>query len=209
MRQRAALGGISERALPPGKWALPRYERRSEVVLLGLPLYHIRLRDRASGKLKPVKAWFAAGDWAIGGIFAFGAVAIAPISFGGAAVGILTIGGVSLGVLACGGFAIGLWAVGGLAVGVQAFGAVVAGWHAAHGVMAVAHDFAIGESAAFARHANDSAAREMIARSPFFQRALAADKCAVWINLLFVAAFVPLFWKIKRAARGRGETGSK
>jgi RNA polymerase sigma factor (sigma-70 family) len=209
MMQRAALTGGSAPAFPPGKWALPQYERRSQLVILGLPLYHVRIGSRSSGKSKLVKAWFAAGECAIGGIFAFGALAIAPVSFGGAAVGILPFGGLSLGVLALGGFAIGVWSAGGLVVGVWAFGAVAAGWQAAYGAMAVAHDYAIGESAAVALHANDSMARAMMDRNPFFQHALAMESYAVWVNLLFLAPFVWRLWSVRRAARDRGEIGPR
>ena len=210
MLQRAASVGDSAGALPPGKWALSHYERRSKIVLLGLPLYHVRIGSRSGGHVKPFAAWFAVGDYAIGGIFAFGAVAIAPISLGAAAAGILSLGGLSFGLLSWGGFAVGVWAVGGFAVGIQAFGAVAAGWHAAYGVMAVARDFAIGESAAFARHANDSAAREMMARSPFFQRAPAAENdVALWFNLLVLAPFALMFWKIRKAGRDRAGIGTR
>jgi RNA polymerase sigma factor (sigma-70 family) len=207
--QRAAFAGDSVSARPPGEWALPQYERRSNLVILGLPLYHIRIGSHANAKQNLVKAWFAAGDRAIGGIFAFGALAIAPISFGGLAVGILPFGGLSLGVLALGGFAIGPWAVGGLAVGVQASGAVVVGWTAACGNMAIAHDFAVGESAALALHANDTTARAMIGHSPFFQHALAMESYAVWMNLLFLAPFAVLIWKLRKAGRDRGGIGTR
>jgi len=209
MMRRSAFPGVSASARPPGKWALPQYERRSTLVILGLPLYHIRIGSHVSGKQSLVKAWFAAGDRAMGGIFAFGAVAIAPISFGGLAVGILPFGGLSLGVLALGGFAIGVWAVGGLAVGVQALGAIVAGWTAACGNMAVAHDFAIGESAALALHANDFAARAMIDQSPFFQHAQAMESHAIWMNMLFLAPFALKLWRIKRAGRDRAGIGTR
>src|SRR5205823_5589236 len=69
----------------------PLYEYRSKLTLLGLPLVHIRMR--AGMERGPVKAWIAAGDAAIGVIFAFGACAIAPLSFGGLAIGLFTIGG--------------------------------------------------------------------------------------------------------------------
>jgi hypothetical protein len=198
---------VSPRA--PGRWALPQCERRSKLVILGLPLYHYRIRSQAGVRQSFVKAWFAAGDRAVGGIFAFGAVAIAPISLGAVAVGILPFGGLSFGVLASGGFAIGVWAVGGLAVGVQALGAVVAGWTAASGNLAIAHDFALGESAARALHANDSVARAMIAQSAYFQWARAIERHAVWINLLFLAPFAWRLWSVKRAGRDRAGIGTK
>ena len=118
------------------------FEYRSRLTLLGLPLVHIRFR----GGLErgPVKAWIAAGDAAIGVIFAFGGMAIAPISFGGLAVGILTLGGLAVGVLPFGGFSFGPWAMGGFAVGWQAFGGCAVGWLAAQGGVAVARGFAEG-----------------------------------------------------------------
>jgi len=87
---------------------VPMFEYRSKPSLLGLPLVHIRIR----GGLErgPVKAWIAGGDSAIGVIFAFGGMAIAPISFGGFAVGLLTIGGFAVGLVPFGGFSFGPWA---------------------------------------------------------------------------------------------------
>ena len=43
--------------------------------------------------MTPVKAWIAAGDYAVGLLFAFGNVAIAPVSMGGLAIGLLSFGG--------------------------------------------------------------------------------------------------------------------
>jgi RNA polymerase sigma factor (sigma-70 family) len=207
--RRAGMGAVCGTARPPGKWALPQYERRSKLVILGLPLYHIRIGAHAGAKQNFVKAWFAAGDRAVGGIFAFGALAIAPISFAGLAVGILPFGGLSIGLMALGGFAIGVRAVGGLAVGVQALGAIVVGWTAACGNMAVAHDFALGESAALASHGNDSAARAFMEQSPFFRHAQATESYFVWLNLVFLAPFGLMLWRLKRAGRDRAGIGTK
>jgi len=169
---------------------VPLWEYRSKSSLLGLPLIHIRLR----GGLErgPVKAWLAAGDAAIGVIFAFGAVAIAPISFGGLSAGLLTLGGFAVGVVALGGFSLGLWALGGMAVGWQAFGACAAGWQAAQGGVALARDFAVGP-VALAQHANNDTAKAFIQNGAFFQRALAAIRYAYWLNLAWLLPLA-LWW---------------
>ena len=94
---------------------VPVFEYRSKFSLLGLPLVHIRIR----GGLErgPVEAWIAAGDAAIGVIFALGGLAVAPISFGGFAIGLLPFGGFAFGPLALGGFSLAIWSLGGFAVG--------------------------------------------------------------------------------------------
>jgi hypothetical protein len=168
---------------------VPLFEYRSKLALFGLPLVHIRLRgglDRG-----PVKAWIAVGDSAIGALFAFGAMAIAPISFGGFAFGLLTFGGFAIGGLSLGGFSLGPWAIGGMAVGWQAFGGCATAWLAAHGGVAIAHDFAIG-GVALGRHANDTPAEAFIRDSRFFQNALAAMRYTPWLNLLWMVP--PALW---------------
>jgi RNA polymerase sigma factor (sigma-70 family) len=168
---------------------VPLFEYRSKLALFGLPLVHIRLRgglDRG-----PVKAWIAGGDSAIGALFAFGAVAIAPISFGGFAVGLLTFGGFAIGGLSLGGFSLGLWAIGGMAVGWQAFGGCAMAWLAAHGGVAIAHDFAIG-GIALGRYANDAPAEAFIRDSLFLQNALAGMRYTPWLNFLWLPP--PMLW---------------
>jgi RNA polymerase sigma factor (sigma-70 family) len=172
----------------------PLYEYRSKLGLLGLPLVHIRIR----GGLErgPVKAWIAAGDAAVGALFAFGAVAIAPISFGGIAVGLVTLGGIAMGLLSFGGFSLGPWAIGGMATGGQAFGGCAIAWWAAQGGVAVAHGFAIG-GVALAQHANDAAAEAFIRDAAFFQHALAVMRYAQWLNLLWLLPLALWWWQRK------------
>lgn len=193
-RQQRSLRQHETAGSRPVPAPVPLWEYRSKSSLLGLPLIHIRLR----GGLErgPVKAWFAAGDAAIGVIFAFGAVAIAPISFGGLAAGLLTLGGFAVGVVALGGFSFGLWALGGMAVGWQAFGACAAGWQAAQGAVALAHDFAVGP-VALAQHANNDTAKAFIQNSAFFQRALAATRYAYWLNLALLLPPALWWWQRK------------
>jgi RNA polymerase sigma factor (sigma-70 family) len=189
MRQQRRLRQQEVADSRPVPASVPLWEYRSKFSLFGLPLIHVRLR----GGLErgPVKAWFAAGDAAIGVIFAFGAVAIAPISFGGFAAGVLTLGGVAVGVVAFGGFSFGPWALGGMAVGWQAFGGCAVGWQAAQGGLALARDFAVG-LVALAQHANNDTAQAFIQNSVFFHRALVATRHSYWMILLLLLP--PALW---------------
>jgi RNA polymerase sigma factor (sigma-70 family) len=95
----------------------PYREYLSPRRFLGLPLYHIRIGGGMGAQKKTVKAWIALGDCAVGGLFAFGGVAIAPISIGGWAIGLVPFGGCAMGFLALGGFAVGFWSFGSIGVG--------------------------------------------------------------------------------------------
>jgi RNA polymerase sigma factor (sigma-70 family) len=184
--------------------AVPVFEYRSKHSLLGLPLVHIRLRGGLERGL--VRAWIAAGDSAMGVIFAFGGVAIAPISFGGFAVGLLTLGGFAIGLVPFGGFSLGPWAIGGMAVGLQAFGGCAVAWLAAQGGAAVAHDFASG-GIALARHANDAAAEAFFANSGFFRTVRAAMPYAGWLNLICLFPLV-LWWRQKKMRKPLQTSGN-
>ena len=170
---------------------VPVFEYRSKHSVLGLPLVHIRLRGGVEGG--PVKAWLAVGDSAIGVIFAFGGLAVAPISFGGLAVGLLTLGGFAIGLVPFGGFSLGPWAIGGIAAGLQAFGGCAIAWLGAQGGVAVAHDFANG-GVALAQHANDTAATAFFAKSAFFRTVQVAMSYAAWLNLIWSFPLVLWLW---------------
>jgi RNA polymerase sigma factor (sigma-70 family) len=191
VRRRRSLSRQGNAEGRPAPLFVPVFEYRSKLALFGLPLVHIRLRGGLGRG--PVKAWIAAGDAAIGVVFAFGAVAIAPISFGGLAVGILTVGGFAMGLLPFGGFSLGPWAMGGFAVGWQAFGGCAVGWLAAQGGVAVARGFAEG-GVALAPHANDAAAQTFFQNSEFFQLALAIVSHAYWVNLVAILPLA-LWWQ--------------
>jgi hypothetical protein len=178
----------------------PLFEYRSKLCLLGLPLVHIRLRGGIERGL--VKAWIAGGDAAIGVIFAFGGMAVAPISFGGFSAGLLTLGGFAVGLMPFGGFSFGPWALGGVAIGWQALGGCAVAWSAAEGGVAVAHDFAQG-GVALARHANDAVAEGFFNNSGFFQNALVMMPYAYWLNVLWLLPLV--FWQQARRRARRGE----
>ena len=163
--------------LPPVAW-----EYRSPLALLGLPLVHIRVGDRFAMLRPPVKAWIAVGARAIGGLFAMGTLAIAPVSLGGIAVGV--------------------WGLfGGLIIGWQAGGGCLTfAWNAAAGDFALAHGFALGEYAVAAQ-ANTELARQVIEANPLLHWSQAVNRHWHWINLLWMIPFF-ILWLVSRRKGG-------
>lgn len=173
------------------------WEYRSRAELFGWPLVHVRIGGGKPGKVQFVRAWIAAGDGALGLLFGFGGMAIAPISIGGLAIGLLPFGGAAIGVAVLGGLAIGVWSFGGCAVGWQAFGGFALAWQAAMGGAAVAHDFALG-GFAHALQANSQIVEQTLKAKPFFRAALAVTDYIVWLNALWIVPML-VWWKaIKR-----------
>lgn len=138
-------------------------EYRSPLTLLGVPLVHIRFSTPDEGE-GPVFGWLAGGDRAYGILFAWGGCAVAPFSVGAIAIGLFAVGSLSVGVVSFGTAGVGLIAVGCMAAGVKAWAWLSAlGWEAAR-----SDGFAIARIAAegpvaFARHANDPIARQLLA----------------------------------------------
>jgi RNA polymerase sigma factor (sigma-70 family) len=174
---------------------------RSRQSFLGLALVNIQLTSDLAASQEPVCGWIAIGGSAIGGLFAFGGMAIAPISLGGLALGGIAIGGCSGGLLAAGGFAAGIWAFGGMAEGWQAAGGLVLGWKAAIGGLACAHDFAVG-GMVHALHANDAAARDFVQRQ-FFYRNPKTARALLWWGpaLVWLPPLLILGWIQHRSRR--------
>jgi len=152
----------------------PVWEYRSRFELLGLPFIHLRSggwqRGRPIRGLKPVKAWIAADDaFAFGVLFAYGAVAVAPISMGACALGLVSYAALSIGALSVGGFSFGWWAFGPFAFGWQAFGDTAIAWHAAcGGQYAVARDLARAITA-HAAQVNNELVEQCVKTNPFFR----------------------------------------
>ena len=176
-------------------------EYRSKFTLLGLPLIHLRFGGGEAQK-KTVKAWFAGGDRALGGIFAFGGLAIAPISLGGIGIGLVSLSGMGVGVLCFSGFSLGIWVVGGAAIGWLAYGGCAIAWQGAVGGVALARDYAVG-GIAIAGHANDATADATARSTQFFPLADTLMNHAIFLNLAWM---IPLFfvWLAMRGKRNRG-----
>ncbi len=174
------------------------WEYRSRLMLLRLPVIHVRLAARdQNGRILPAKGWIAVGEIAYGGFIGLGSMfAVAPISLaGGAAVGGLALGG---------GCAAGVLSIGGaLAFGLLALAAAAVGWTAAIGGLAVSHHVAIGGAAfahdlalgglATARHANDIAVNAVIQNSSClsYVQTMIRSHTAKVIKLVFDIVYVP------------------
>lgn len=175
------------------------WEYCSRVKFFGLPLVHIRIGDRFDLLRRPVKAWIAVGNFAFGGLFAFGEVAVAPFSIGGLAVGLVPFGGIVAGLIPLGGLALGVWAFGAVAVGWQSMGAYAIAWNAAVGNFAVAHHVAVG-AVAHAALANTDAASQIVDSNWFFHAMKIIGRHWFWMNFLWIA---PLFIQWRLIARSR------
>jgi RNA polymerase sigma factor (sigma-70 family) len=147
------------------------WEYRSRAEFLGLPLIHMRRGWRmdvpgmSSPSWKPVKAWIAISDsFAIGGLFAYGSLAIAPVSIGAISIGVVSYGAMVFGALAWGGFSFGVWAFGAFTFGWEAFsGGSAIAWHLAWGYeYAIAHDYALGAGTVHAAQSNTSYVKDMV-----------------------------------------------
>ena len=95
---------------------------------------------------------------------AWGGYAVAPFSVGAVAIGLFAVGSLSVGVISFGTAGVGLIAAGCMAAGLKACGWLTAlGWETAQGSgFAIARIAAEGP-VAFAQHANDPVARQILA----------------------------------------------
>ncbi len=156
-------------AVTPANDAGSVWEYRSRIEFLGLPLIHIRRGAQMSDSCwKPVKAWIALTDgFAFGGLFAYGGVAIAPVSIGACAIGLLSYGAMAFGALTWAGFSFGIWSFGAFAFGWQAFsGGCAVAWNLAWGYeYAIAHDYALGAGTVAAAQANTPFVQGMVESS--------------------------------------------
>jgi RNA polymerase sigma factor (sigma-70 family) len=164
-------------------------EYRSRATLLGVPLVHVRYAAPDAGQ-PPVFGWFAGGDRAYGLVCAWGGISVAPISLGSVAVGFLAVGNVSFGVLSLGTIGLG-WLAGGCAsIGVKTFAWLSAmGWSTAQsGGFALARVAAEGP-VAFAQHANDAAARAILASPSTEQNQMVVISVICLVSLVPVIAY--------------------
>jgi len=185
--------------------ASPAWEYRSKFVLFGLPLIHLRVSGSLAVPVIPVKAWIASGDYAVGLLFAFGNLAIAPVSIGAMAIGLVSFGGCAVGLLSLGGFSLGIGSLGALAFGWQVFGGCAIAWNAANGGIAIAHNFAVG-GIAHALQANNDVAQSYFQSNLFFQHARLPVRYLAWLNLLWV---IPMLarWRVVASSRRRRALG--
>ncbi|EAR11462.1 RNA polymerase sigma factor [Reinekea blandensis] len=133
----------------------------SKLKLFGVPLVHVQF-GRSEPAEKPALAWIAGGSRAYGMLFAWGGIAVAPVSVGIVSVGVFTAGAVGLGLLATGAVAIGGIAFGASSFGYKAYASMTAlGWESAFSNgFSMAKTAAIGPIA-HAQQVNTSVAAEI------------------------------------------------
>ncbi|WP_416307415.1 RNA polymerase sigma factor [Neptunicella sp. SCSIO 80796] len=137
-------------------------EYKSALQLWGVPLIHFQF-GMPEVTDKPAFGWIAGGSSARGLLFAWGGVAIAPISVGIVSVGIISIGAVGFGVVGLGTVAIGIIGFGASAIAYKAYASLSAfGWESAFsGGFSIASDAAIGPFA-YATQINNEQAAQII-----------------------------------------------
>lgn len=188
---RRLVGAMKQAALEPsaietlGKGMGSVWEYRSRFELLGLPLMHIRFGARIGHpQWKAARGWIAISDgFAFGSFFAYGGLAVAPVTIGACAIGLFSYGGMAIGGLVWGGFAFGVWAFGALAAGWQAFsGGCAIAWKLAWGYeYAIAHDYALGAGTVHAAQANTPFVEDLVNSSWGHDFAMALAPYFYWL----------------------------
>lgn len=157
----------------------------SRFTLLGVPLIHIKLAIPEKGD-SAAFGWFAFGQKAYALLFAWGGIAVAPISVGAVAFGLFPIGAVTFGLIAVGTVSIGWFALGVSAIGYKALGSMSAlGWDAAFSYsFSVAKHAAIGPIA-YAEQINDEVASSLLSLSS------ANDYFTIAFGIMAVMILIP------------------
>ena len=160
----------------------------SRLSLLGFPLVHAKL-DMAEVGEKPAVGWVALGHEARGLLFAWGGIAVAPISVGIVAYGVVGLGAIGFGIFGIGTVGIGLLALGASAVGFKAYGSLSAtGWESAFSpAFSVAKEAAIGP-VAFATEVNNELARSITNLSTLDQ------SFGMVLGAVAILVIVPVIW---------------
>lgn len=163
-------------------------EYRSRTTLFGIPLLHFRFGMPEKDD-RPVLGWVAGGDRAYGLLFAWGGIAVAPVSVGILSFGVLGVGALSLGVIGFGTVGLGFIGFGAIAVGYKAYAWISSlGWQSAFSQgFAVAQDGAIGP-VALARHVNSEQAADIVNLATLGQSYLWA------LVAIVILVIVPSVW---------------
>jgi len=163
-------------------------EYKSRLHLAGIPLLHFRFGMPEKDD-KPVFGWVAGGDRAYGLLFAWGGIAIAPVSVGIVSIGLISVGAVGLGLVGIGAVGIGIIGFGAAAVAYKAYASLSAlGWESAFSQgISVAREGAIG-LLSFASEVNNEQAAEIVNLPTLSQSYL-------WVlAAIAVLVIVPAIW---------------
>ncbi len=144
-------------------------EYKTKLTLFSVPLIHIQLGTPEKSE-QPSVGWIAGGSKAYGLLFAWGGVAIAPISVGIISFGIFTVGAIGFGLLSTGAVALGVIAFGASAVGYKAYASFSSlGWDSAFSnAFSIAKNAAVGPFA-YADEVNNELAYQLINFNSFGQ----------------------------------------
>jgi RNA polymerase sigma factor (sigma-70 family) len=180
----------------------PVGEYKSRARFLGVPLVHVRFALADEGA-PPVFGWAAGGDRAFGLVFAWGTLAIAPISVGAISVGVFSVGALSVGLIGLGTLGVGWLAMGCAAVGVKAYAWISAlGWQTAtsngFGIARIAAEAPV----ALAQHANDPIARAILA-NPHAER-----NQMIFFIVIVLFSILPLIYYVGEVRRRLGGSGT-
>ena len=121
-------------------------ERKSEKIVLGMPLWHIGRNARGFVAV----GLNARGIIAVGlqaqGIVSLGMLSIGVLSLGMMSLGLLSLGLFAIGVLSAGCISIGVFATGAISLGIISIGAIAKG-NFSVGALAIGKYFALGDNA--------------------------------------------------------------
>jgi RNA polymerase, sigma subunit, ECF family len=186
---------------PDDKIDSKQREYKSRVCLLGIPLLHFRFGMPESND-KPVFGWVSGGERAYGLLFAWGGVAIAPISVGIISVGVISVGAVGFGLFGIGTVGIGVIAFGASAIGYKAYSSLSSlGWDSAVSAgFSIAREGALAPIA-FAKQINNEQAAEIANLTTFGQSYL-------WVlAAIAVLVIVPAVWHSNKVRQRMKKTG--
>lgn len=163
-------------------------EYKSRLTFLGVPLVQVKFA-MVEEVDKPVVGWIAAGHKAHGLLFAWGGIAIAPISVGIVSFGIISVGAVGFGLIGTGTVGIGLLAMGATAIGYKAYASMSSlGWESAwSGGFSIAKEAAVG-AIAYAEQVNNELAVSITNLSTVNQ------SYAVILGIMAFLVLVPVIW---------------
>jgi RNA polymerase sigma factor (sigma-70 family) len=167
-------------------------EYKSRLHLAGIPLIHFRFSMPEESD-ESVVGWVAGGERAYGLLFAWGGIAVAPISVGIVSVGLVSVGAVGLGLVGAGAVGIGVLGFGTAAIAYKAYAAVSAlGWESAFSAgFSIAKEGAIGPLAT-ASHMNDDQAADIV-------NLAAVGQSYLWVlAAIAVLVIVPAAWHSKK-----------
>lgn len=193
--KRARALRTAERLRRPDLFASPddqphskKREYKSRLTLLGVPLIHAKFAMAEEGE-PPAVGWIAAGDRAYGLLFAWGGIAVAPISVGIVSVGLITVGAVGFGLVGMGAVGLGLLGIGASAIGYKAYASMSAlGWESAFSPgFSIAKEAAIGPIA-YAEQVNNELAASITNLSTVDQ------SYALILGIMALLVIVPVVW---------------